>query len=146
MGQNGVSVEGVDYPADAAGNANLGASGGPAMAKLAAQAIKACPKTKLVLSGYSQGAMVVHNALTQSGVDASSVAAIVVFGDPLNGESFQGVSGDKLLEVCGSADGVCDRGATDTSGSHLSYGGNAEQAAEFVVKTTGLGSGAGAAK
>ena len=155
LGSNGVSVQGVDYPASAEGNgsshsslaplnmlltaflADLGGSGGLTMAKLANEALKACPKTKLVLSGYSQGAMVVHNALS-SGLDGSSVSAIVVFGDPINGESFKGVDSSRALEVCRSSDFICDHGPINVSGSHLSYGSDAGKAADFVVKTIGL--------
>lgn len=59
LGADQVTSEGVDYPADAGGNANMGASGGPAMASQAQAALSSCPDTKLVLAGYSQGAMVV---------------------------------------------------------------------------------------
>lgn len=106
------------------------------MAKLANQALQACPKTKIVLSGYSQGAMVVHNALS-NGLDGSSVAAVVVFGDPLNGQSFDGVDASKTKEYCGSSDFICASGPTNGSGSHLSYGSDAQAAAEFVVQATG---------
>lgn len=44
------------------GNYNNGGTGGPLMTSLAQQALKQCPNTKLVLSGYSQGGIVVHAA------------------------------------------------------------------------------------
>lgn len=109
-GADKVYTEGVDYPADAAGNANGGATGGAAMAKQAAAILSSCPDTKLVLSGYSQGAMVVHNALSAQGLDASKVAAIVAFGDPFNGQEFQGVDASKCKEFCGSSDFLCSSG------------------------------------
>ena len=34
------------------------------------------------MAGYSQGAMLVHNAATQLGATAGSVKAAVTFGDP----------------------------------------------------------------
>ena len=107
------------------------------MAKLAQEAIKACPKTKLVLSGYSQGAMVVHSAL-ENGVDASTVSAVALFGDPENGEAVTGVDKSKVLEICGNSDFICDAGGSDVSGSHLSYGADAGKAADFIIKTSGL--------
>ena len=135
LGATKVSVQGVDYPASAAGNADLGGAGGPTMAKLASQVSSSCPNSKIVLSGYSQGAMVVHSALkTFSG---SKVAAVVVFGDPLNGEAFTGVDSSKVQNNCGSSDFICDRGTTNGSGSHLSYGGDAEKSAQFIVQATG---------
>jgi len=114
------------------------------MATLAQQAKSKCPNTKIVLSGYSQGAMVVHNALSK--FDGSNVAAVIVFGDPLNGSSFKGVEKSKALEVCGSSDFLCDRAGSDlkVNGSHLSYTSSAAQAAAWVAKTVGGGSGAAA--
>ena len=38
-----------------------------------------CPNTQIVLSGYSQGACVVHNAVGSQG--ASGIAGAVVFGE-----------------------------------------------------------------
>ena len=135
VGANGASIQGVDYPASAAGNAQLGKAGSPAMVKLAQQAKQACPNTKIVLGGYSQGAMVVHAALSEVG--PTNVAAIVVWGDPFNGQKFTGVDASKVLENCGSSDFLCDRGTTNASGSHLNYGSSAEKSAQFIVQATG---------
>ena len=52
------------------------------MASLAEQALKQCPTTKVVLSGYSQGGLVTHYAVQQGGLPAADVSAIVAFGDP----------------------------------------------------------------
>ena len=77
-----VALQGVNYAADIAGDADLGAEGGPAMAKLAQQAVQQCPTTKLALAGYSQGGLVIHYALNNAGLSSSSVSAITYFGDP----------------------------------------------------------------
>lgn len=139
LGEDKVTSEGVDYPADAAGNADLGASGGTIMASQAQTILSSCPSTKLVLAGYSQGAMVVHNALSAQGLDGSTVAAIVAFGDPFNGQDFEGVDASKVKEFCGSADGLCSSGGTSGSGSsHLSYGADADAAAEFIGSVVGV--------
>lgn len=132
LGANRVSVQGVDYPADAAGNANLGGSGGPAMAELAQQALSACPDTKLVLSGYSQGAMVVHNAI--SSIGGTSVSAVVNFGDPLNGQGFDGLDDSKVLQTCGSSDFLCSSGGTNVQGGHISYSDDGAAAATFAIE------------
>jgi len=43
----------------------------------------ACPDTKLVASGYSQGGQLVHNAAAQlPAATASWISKVVVFGDP----------------------------------------------------------------
>lgn len=138
LGDDKVTATGVEYAADAGGNANLGASGGPAMASQAKAALSSCPDTKLVLAGYSQGGMVVHNALSAQGLDGSKVAAVVAFGDPLNGQDFAGVDASKVKEFCGSSDFLCSSGGTTGSGSHLDYSGDADAAAKFIVGVVGL--------
>ena len=42
-----------------------------------------CPNTKVIMSGYSQGGQLVHNAAKQlPAATASKVAGAVIFGDP----------------------------------------------------------------
>ncbi|KAF4555314.1 Cutinase-like protein 3 [Elsinoe fawcettii] len=134
---NNVALQGVSYPASAAGNANLGADGGPTMAQLGNQALKNCPGTKVVLSGYSQGAMVVHNAVSRSGFASANVAAAVLFGDPLIKQSIGSVPAAKIKQYCASGDGVCTGGGGITA-AHLSYGSSASAAADFIIKTAGV--------
>ncbi|PSK55227.1 hypothetical protein B9Z65_2616 [Elsinoe australis] len=133
-----VALQGVSYPASAAGNANLGQDGGPTMAKLANQALSQCPGTKVVLSGYSQGATVVHNAVQKSGFAAGNVAAAVLFGDPLLRQSVGSVPTAKVKEYCASGDGVCQTGTFSISAAHLSYGSDASAAADFIIQTAGV--------
>lgn len=42
-----------------------------------------CPDETLVLFGYSQGAVVVHGALSAPEIDPSGIAAVLLQGDPL---------------------------------------------------------------
>ncbi|CAI7639601.1 unnamed protein product [Penicillium discolor] len=130
---NKVTVQGVDYPADAAGNVVMGAAGGPAMAKLVKQALSQCPKTKVLLGGYSQGAMVVHKAA--SSLSAGQITAAVLFGDPLKAESVGQVSGDKVKEFCHLGDPVCLNGVNGMA--HLTYGTDAAAAGKFLVEAAG---------
>lgn len=52
-------------------------------AQLAQQALSQCPHTKVVLSGYSQGGQLVHNAAKLlPAKTADKIAAAVTFGDP----------------------------------------------------------------
>lgn len=159
-----VALQGVNYPADAAGNANLGASGGPTMASLAQQALSQCPTTKIALAGYSQGGLVVHYALNSAGLSSSSVSAITYFGDPgeflptrrwwqpcrisrtntrpctEDGTAKSGtVPASKIKEYCASGDGVCERHGFYISSAHLSYGSDATDASNFIITTTGVG-------
>lgn len=108
------------------------------MATLVQTALSQCPSTKIILSGYSQGGMVVHNALSK-GVSSSQVAGAVLFGDPLKRSAVGDLPTDKVQQFCGTSDFICggggDGGAT---GSHLSYGSVAETAADFAIKAAGL--------
>ncbi|CAN9339143.1 unnamed protein product [Alternaria alternata] len=138
LGNDRVTVQGVDYAASAAGNANLGGDGGQKMADLVKQAKSQCPDTKVIVSGYSQGAMVVHNAFSK-GLSATDVSGAVMFGDPLKRQAISGLSADQIKQFCGTADQICggggDGGAT---GSHLSYGSSADAAASFAIQAAGL--------
>lgn len=80
LGASGVTLQGVNYPASSAGNANCGADGGSDMASLVTTILGRCPNTKIALSGYSQGACVVHNAVQSQGLSASDIDAVVLFG------------------------------------------------------------------
>lgn len=106
----------------------MGASGGKTMASLVQIAKSKCPSTKIVLSGYSQGAMVVHNAL-QQGVAGADIAGAVVFGDPL---ANMPITSTKVKSFCASGDFLCG-GGNDLQGTHLSYGNVAGQAADFIA-------------
>lgn len=91
---NNVTVQGVDYAADAAGiveeadgaTGGTGGAGTKAMVADVQSALSKCPDTQIVLSGYSQGAMLVHNTMnTLSSTQAASVKVAVTFGDPFDG-------------------------------------------------------------
>lgn len=63
VGADQVAIQGVDYPADIPGFLAGGdANGSASMAATITKALAACPNTKMVMSGYSQGGQLVHNA------------------------------------------------------------------------------------
>lgn len=106
---------------------------------LAREAHRQCPDTKIVLAGYSQGARCIHGALEKSEhpVDGSEIAAVVAFGDPLNGENeFKHVDRQKVLQVCGDSDDRCQHGQVDqwVHGGHISYGQSAKEVARWIKK------------
>ena len=110
------------------------------MAKLATQAATQCPRSKIVLSGYSQGAMVVHNAVSQPGFNVSRVAAAVLFGDPLHSTPVSGVPAAKVREICATGDALCEGTGLSVviTPAHLTYGAHAQEAASFILNATGL--------
>lgn len=62
------SIQGVPYDASIAGDDCLGLPGGQIAAQLLASVASKCPKTKIVMSGYSEGAMVVRDVSRRSSV------------------------------------------------------------------------------
>ena len=103
-------------------------------------ALSQCPSTKVVVSGYSQGAMVVHNAFSSQGLSSSQIAATILFGDPLISQSVGDLPDNKVKEFCASEDTICGQPTGDINGSHLSYGDAADAAAEFIISAVGLSS------
>ena len=104
----------------------------------------ACPGTRFVLSGYSQGAAVVDKALGVTVNDGAGpgtalpaalsgrVAAAVVFGNPL-GRQRQTIAtasptyGSRSKDYCNTGDPVCGGGANVFA--HLAYASNGSAAA-----------------
>jgi len=83
-----VTAEAVDYPAldvpvdagvlDWANYMGSVDAGSSALAKQYADFTQQCPGTKVVLAGYSQGAMVVHRNLQAIGADPNLSAALLI--------------------------------------------------------------------
>ncbi|CAI6333662.1 unnamed protein product [Periconia digitata] len=133
-GTSQIAIQGVTYPANVAGFLAGGdAAGSTTMTNLISQTASRCPNTKIVLSGYSQGAQLVHNAAQRtSSANAAKVAAVVVFGDPKRGQSFGSITSSKVLTICHSGDNICEGGASITP-AHLNYQQDAGTAASFVA-------------
>ncbi|RAL02609.1 alpha/beta-hydrolase [Aspergillus ibericus CBS 121593] len=112
--------------------------------------VAACPESKVVLFGYSQGAMVVSDMLAGGGdngtlgnitspsVDpdtlGSHITAVLLYGDPrhmpnqtynvgdVTATGLEALSkyADRLHDYCDDKDGVCDAAGTNLS-AHLAY-------------------------
>ncbi len=110
---------------------------------------QACPQTKLVLGGFSQGAAVV-DVLAATGrpilgftsplpdTIADHIAAVVVFGNPSNriGEPLAALSplyGSKAIDLCNGADPVCSDGNDVPAHSLYVEAGMVDQATQFVI-------------
>ncbi|KAK1844903.1 Cutinase 3 [Colletotrichum chrysophilum] len=129
-----IEMQGVEYAANMTGY-QLGGDpeGSQKMADTILEVQNQCPRAKVVVSGYSQGAQLVHNALKElKGTNLEEIDAVVTFGDPLYPQIPEGVPGWKMLSVCNAGDGVCRPGRT-ISLSHISYVERLYEAATFVV-------------
>lgn len=102
-----------------------------------------CPDTQIVLSGYSQGAMLVHNTMgALSTTQAASVKACVTFGDPFVGTAIKNFASANWKSFCASGDPVCESGAasspasggttSQSTSSHLGYGADVKTASTFI--------------
>ena len=159
VGGRSIGVYPVNYPAtdDWAPSASAGAS--DASAHVESMAAN-CPNTRLVLGGYSQGAMVIDLitiarasvagfiAATLPADVADHVAAVAVFGNPTDRllgpiSAISPWYGQKAIDMCAPGDPICSPGgglALPThdevfSAAHLSYKGSGMpgQAATFVA-------------
>ena len=160
VGGKSIGVYPVNYPAsdDFAPSVNAGTSDANAHVQ---SMIANCPNTRMVLGGYSQGALVIDQITiaqapvagfvpeTLSADQADHVAALALFGNPSDrylGASVSTVSpwyGAKAIDLCAPGDPICSPGALFTvpthdemfSPEHLSYphSGMPAQAATFVA-------------
>lgn len=153
-----VRTTAVDYPASFNYQPSLRAGVQDLAAKVAATA-KTCANTKFVLTGYSQGANVVGDALVgpvtggQAAIPsalAGKVAAVIMFGDPTfrSGESFNVTDGTKngifvrgagkldafaarTQSFCNRNDEFCQSGTS--LAAHLDYAKDLSDATAFVA-------------
>lgn len=87
----------------------------------------------MLIGGYSQGAQVVHRAGDLIPVaQRANVGAIVLFGDPRNGDAFPGTLNNNVKTFCNDGDLICD-GLPIVLPPHSTYELNAGEAAAFVV-------------
>ncbi|KAH4269288.1 cutinase [Parastagonospora nodorum] len=132
-GAGQLAIQGVDYPANVIGFLAGGdAAGATTMFNLINRAVTQCPATKIVVSGYSQGAQLVHTATQRlSAANAAKVSAVVTFGDADRDESFGQVAANKVMIICHDGDNICDNGIIITP-AHRNYEIDAPAAADFV--------------
>ncbi|KAJ2922568.1 hypothetical protein H1R20_g14518, partial [Candolleomyces eurysporus] len=128
-----VRFTGIDYPALVSGYLAGGDAGGArTMANSVTSTANSCPNTKIVISGYSQGAQVTHLAARQlSSAIQNRVVAVVTFGDPYESTALPGVLQSRRKTFCNFGDLICT-GQHIILAPHLTYGSDATAAAAFV--------------
>lgn len=143
-----VSSYRVDYPADLNEPASVQKGNTDLVNHVRTQAA-ACPGQRFVLVGYSQGANVVDNSIGISSDGAvvggpilatipadlaPRIAAILLFGNPIRsiGRSVTGTYAGRTKDYCAQGDPICQAGGANIL-AHLSYGGNAGDAADFAA-------------
>ncbi|KAJ3495439.1 hypothetical protein NLG97_g3397 [Lecanicillium saksenae] len=128
-----VNVQGVAYPASVDGYLNADSAAGKTMAQIVRDTRKACPNTKIVTSGYSQGGFAVHYAADELGADmASHVSAAVIFGDPMSHKPVSNIDANNVHVVCHDGDNICDQGALILP-QHLTYAIDAASSASWLA-------------
>jgi cutinase len=160
VGRRSLGVYAVNYPAGDDFAASASAGGADTHAHVTSM-VATCPDTKLVLGGYSLGAMAIDLAtIARAPVvglipdiltadEAAHVAALATFGNPSDrylGAPISQLSpwyGAKAIDLCAPGDPVCTPGGALALPSHdelfspaqLSYRGSGmpSQAATFVV-------------
>ncbi|CAG8961800.1 hypothetical protein HYFRA_00013976 [Hymenoscyphus fraxineus] len=134
MGAGNVAVQGIDYAADIPGFLAGGDKKGSAlMATSTKQALSSCPDSKVIMSGYSQGGQLVHNAATMlTPAEQQQVAGVVIFGDPNNGKPVGSIPASKTKVICHNGDNICE-GGSQIKQAHLTYRNDAGTAAQFVA-------------
>jgi hypothetical protein len=162
-----VKTTAVDYPATLGNYQNSVRQGVTALAKDIQNTASTCPGTKIALSGHSQGAQVIGDALLGSArgfgnggpaVDqaaASKVVAITLFGDPtftpkdpidvnqnLRGRGTFSRGAGKTGPIADIAKSFCNNGDTFCQSganlaAHLNYRNSVGDATDFIVQQVG---------
>ncbi len=139
-----VGVYAVEYPAtdDYHGSSSAGSDDASAHIQ---GTVANCPKTRIVLGGYSQGATVIDLSTEQMPPPvADHVAAVALFGEPSSGFSSMLYGGQplptispryaaKTISLCAPDDPICTGGGNIMA--HVSYiqSGMTDQAATFAA-------------
>lgn len=143
-GGRSVGVYAVNYPASNDFSTSAPAGSDDASAHVESMA-SACPNTRMVLGGYSQGAAVVDLATTaMPPAVADHVAAAAVFGAPRSSfadtlspgplPSIGSLYTAKSIELCVPNDPICSQGGWDwrAHGAYIQTG-MVDQAAAFAA-------------
>ncbi|KAF2488417.1 cutinase, partial [Lophium mytilinum] len=133
IGAANIAVQGVDYAAtDLA--ALLGGSeyGAATVASLTDLAVSKCPDSQIILSGYSERAEIIHRAGPDLCNVTTSIKAVVVFGDLMNGQPIANIHDSLVKYFCACSNILCRQPSNLMPDAHTSYDGITPEAADFV--------------
>ncbi|KAK3987577.1 cutinase-domain-containing protein [Cladorrhinum sp. PSN332] len=137
-----VAMQGTNYNASTQGYLYGGdPQGGKKMRRDLRHFLHHCPKTKIVLSGYAQGAQVLRNSFRwmPSLALRRRISSVVVFSDPKHPELIRKLPGAKQLSICHERDNICFKPEVSNVVrlAHWTYGKDVGRAAEFVMAHVG---------
>ncbi|TQV97172.1 hypothetical protein V2A60_000196 [Cordyceps javanica] len=132
IGGKSLSAQGIDYPATVPGYLNADKAAGLTMAQKVRDTHAACPNTKIVISGYSQGGFAVHYAADALGADMPEDIAAVIFGDPMSHKPVSNIDSSRVHVVCHPGDNICDQGFLILP-QHLTYAIDAKSSAAWLA-------------
>ncbi|KAI2615320.1 carbohydrate esterase family 5 protein [Hypoxylon sp. NC1633] len=139
LGAGAVAAQGVDYPATLLDNLRDGGcdpEDADNMRALITQAATQCPSSKLVVSGYSQGAALVHRSVEAATTAVKNrIFAAVTYGDTQkeqDGSQIPNFDASKTLILCHDGDLVCE-GTLLVTDAHHDYDDLAPDAVDFIV-------------
>ncbi|KAI1445515.1 carbohydrate esterase family 5 protein [Annulohypoxylon stygium] len=139
LGADTVAAQGVDYPALLIDNLRDGGcdpEDADNMRALITQAATQCPTAKLVVSGYSQGAALVHRSVEAAETSVKGrIYAAVTYGDTQKAQDDDQIpsfDASKTLILCHDGDKVCE-GTLIVTDAHHGYSDLAPEAVDFIV-------------
>ncbi|KAJ7145593.1 cutinase, partial [Mycena epipterygia] len=111
LGDKTMTFTGVDYPADVFGFLESGSAQGDAEMAREISNRPRLSSASLISTGYSQGGQLVHKSAKMLDPDVSArIKAVVIFGDPDNGQTVQGIPSSAIDIICHTGDAVCADG------------------------------------
>ncbi|WP_228806677.1 cutinase family protein [Nocardia cyriacigeorgica] len=136
----------VRYPADLLDPGSVGQGTTDLVGHLVDRSAQ-CPGQRYIVTGYSQGALVVHGALgtgvmaLMPGIRqlppalAPRIAAVLLFGDPLrlNAWSVTDIYAARTRSYCAPGDPICELGAMNPD-AHVGYRDTIAAAADFATR------------
>ncbi|KAI1778743.1 carbohydrate esterase family 5 protein [Hypoxylon cercidicola] len=139
LGASAVAAQGVDYPALLVDNLRDGGcdpEDANNMRALITRAATECPSSKLVVSGYSQGAALVHRSVEAASTRVKNrIYAAVTFGDTQKAQDDSRIpnfDASKTLILCHDGDEVCE-GTLIITDAHHDYHDLSPEAVDFIV-------------